>query len=172
MNIPLRLVGAYGGLAWICATLAITGCASPVLQSDGEQAVNRSVPASPLEISMDDLEWFPMETPLKMPGAKFAILKGDLGKPGPFAIAGYYPPNYKFPAHWHDADEEITVLAGSIYMGGEDGKPIDKVSGALYKKGDKHLLPKGHVHWLLTTDESAVIKVSSPGPFGMHWVEQ
>lgn len=100
------------------------------------------------------------------------MLTGDLSKAGRFVLLTYLPPHYQFPAHWHDADEDVTVLDGSAYMGGEDGKPAGVANGPLYKKGGFHHLPATHVHWLVTENESAVIKVASPGPYGLHWVEQ
>ena len=100
------------------------------------------------------------------------MLKGNLQQPGPFTLLTYTPPHYEIPAHWHDADEEIVVLSGSVYMGGGDGKPMNKSNGPLYKRGDRHHLPATTVHWLITGDEPTVLRISSAGPFGMHWVGQ
>ena len=98
------------------------------------------------------------------------VLRGSLQESGPFTLLTYAPPHYEIPAHWHDADEDIAVLSGSVYMGGGDGKPARRSNGPLFKRGDTHHLPATTVHWLMTSDDPAVLKISSPGPFGIHWV--
>ena len=42
-------------------------------------------------------------------GAKFALVSGDPGKPGPFEIRLDMPDGYVIPPHWHPTDETVTV---------------------------------------------------------------
>lgn len=45
------------------------------------------------------------------------MLEGDPMKAGLFTIRIQLPANYKIPAHWHPADEHVTVISGTFYMG-------------------------------------------------------
>ena len=64
-------------------------------------------------VGPDKLSWGP--APPSVPkGAQVAVLSGDPGKSGLYALRLKVPAGYKVPAHTHPTDENITVLSGSI----------------------------------------------------------
>jgi len=46
-----------------------------------------------------------------------AIVQGDPGKEGLFMYRVKLPANYKIPPPFHKAGENVTVLAGSFFVG-------------------------------------------------------
>jgi quercetin dioxygenase-like cupin family protein len=104
------------------------------------------------------------ETPL-LPGAKIAVLYGDLAKPGLATFRVLFPSNYKVPAHHHSATENLTVISGTIYDG--LGERRDPSKSTAYPAGSFFVLPANSHHSLWTTDQEAVLQVSVMGPFNM-----
>src|SRR5215217_6137359 len=54
------------------------------------------------------LQWGPAP-PFLPAGAKFALVSGDPGKPGPFEVQLSLPNGYVIAPHWHPTDETVTV---------------------------------------------------------------
>jgi len=156
---------AIRSLIWMVGFAVVTACVSEGPSPAGNEAASLSIPR-------DDLAWQDSVTPLNQPGMKIAVLKGNFQESGPLVFLVSLPAGYKIPTHWHDTDEDIVVLVGSIYMGGGDGKPMGKSDGIFYRKGGTHHLPAKTLHWFFTTDESVVIKIRSSGPFRTHWIPQ
>jgi len=60
-----------------------------------------------------DIKW--QEGPPSLPpGAKVAMLEGDLAKEGPFVIRAKLPDGYHVPPHTHPKTEHVTVLSGNF----------------------------------------------------------
>ena len=56
--------------------------------------------------------------PANLPkGSQLAVLAGDPGKPGPFALRVKFPPNTLVAPHRHAIDENLTVISGELYHG-------------------------------------------------------
>jgi len=107
------------------------------------------------------------ETPL-LPGAKIAVLYGDLAKPGLATFRVLFPANYKVPPHHHSATENLTVISGTLYDG--VGEQMDTSKGTAYPAGSFYVNPANTHHYLWTTDQEAVLQVSLMGPFIMTFV--
>ena len=74
--------------------------------------------SQPVHVMMTDADLIWTDGPKSLPpGAKMAVLEGNPTKEGLFTLRFKLPANYKVPAHWHPADEHVTVLAGSFSMG-------------------------------------------------------
>ena len=108
------------------------------------------------------------ETPL-LPGAKVAVLYGDLAKPGLATFRVLFPANYKVPPHHHPATENLTVISGTIYDG--LGEQLDSSKGTSYPAGSFFVNPANRHHYLWTTDQEVVLQVSVMGPFIMTFVD-
>ena len=104
------------------------------------------------------------ETPL-LPGAKIAVLYGDLAKAGLATFRVFFPANYKVPPHHHSATENLTVISGTIYDG--LGEQLDPSKGTAYPAGSFFVNPANSHHYLWTTDQEVVLQVSVMGPFVM-----
>ena len=107
------------------------------------------------------------ENPL-LPGAKVAVLYGDLAKPGLATFRVLFPANYKLPPHHHPATENLTVIAGTIHDG--IGDQLDTSKGTAYPAGSFFVNPGNTHHYLWTTDQEVVLQVSVMGPFIMTFV--
>jgi hypothetical protein len=123
-----------------------------------------------LAIAPRDFAWHEVRLPQLQPGLNVAFLKGSFTDRGPLVFLFSMPAHYQLPMHFHDSDEDLIVLSGSLYIGGMDGRALGKASGILHHKGDTHRLPGKMTHWALTTNEAVVVEVHSEGPYQMHWV--
>ena len=112
-----------------------------------------------------DLKWG--DAPPSLPaGAKLAVLSGDPGKEGMFAIRLQMPAGYKIPAHTHPTDEIVTVISGTCSFG----------MGPKYDDGAKEMpagafvvLPSGMQHFA-GSKAGCVVQVQSMGPFQVVYV--
>ncbi len=114
-------------------------------------------------------EWFVGAMP---PGAQIrtevAIIHGDPTKEGePFVIRFKSPPNSVLPAHWHEFDENITILSGVWCVG--MGDRVDPTKCQDLPAGSFILVPKQMHHWAVTKD--SVVEVHGIGPFRAYLVQ-
>ena len=98
------------------------------------------------------------------PGAEVAVLFGNPGKIGPFAVRFKFPAGYEIPTHSHPTDEVLTVLSGKGRMAfgqkadAEHAKPLFAATFTTLPAGAWH-----HV-WI---DAETVIELHSSGLFGV-----
>jgi len=117
-------------------------------------------------VGPDKLSWGP--APPSVPkGAQVAVLSGDPGKSGLYALRLKVPAGYKVPAHTHPTDENITVLSGSIHVG--MGDKLDQKKGQAVKAGGFFNMPQGMHHYAWFT-EATVIQVHGQGPFAIDYI--
>ena len=113
-----------------------------------------------------DLKWG--DAPPSLPaGAKFAVLEGDPGKEGFFAIRLQMPAGYKIPAHTHPTDEHVTVISGTCNFG--MGPKYDDASAKEMSAGAYVVLPAGMQHFA-GSKSGCVVQVTSTGPFQVTYV--
>jgi quercetin dioxygenase-like cupin family protein len=112
------------------------------------------------------LQWGP--APPSLPaGARFAVVSGDPGKPGPFAIQLSLPNGYTVPPHWHPTDEHVTVKSGHFRYG--MGDTIDKKAMKSLRPGQSGNLPANMHHYAMARGKT-VIAIDSNGPFQITYV--
>jgi quercetin dioxygenase-like cupin family protein len=73
-----------------------------------------------------------------------------------------YPPNTVNAPHHHPGDEELTVIAGTLYVG--HGTTMDRDKATAYPPGSYIREPAGAVHYLFTKDEVVEVEVRGMGP--------
>jgi quercetin dioxygenase-like cupin family protein len=113
-----------------------------------------------------DLKWG--DAPPALPaGAKFAVLSGDPGKEGMFAIRLEMPAGYKIPAHTHPTDEIVTVISGTCSFG--MGPKYDDASAKEMPAGAYLVMPAGMQHFA-GSKAGCVLQVQSTGPFQVTYV--
>ena len=113
-----------------------------------------------------DLKWG--DAPPSLPaGAKFAVLEGDPGKEGFFAIRLQMPAGYKIPAHTHPTDEHVTVISGTCSFG--MGAKYDDATAKEMSSGAYVVLPAGMQHFA-GSKSGCVVQVTSTGPFQVTYV--
>ena len=117
-------------------------------------------------VQANDIKW--AAAPPALPkGAQIAVLSGDPGKEGPFAVRLKFPAGYKVPPHMHPADENVTVISGAANFGTGD-KLDQKKSDALKPGGFMHM-PKGMHHFGWFSQET-VVQINGSGPFTVTYI--
>jgi hypothetical protein len=125
----------------------------------------KSTAKQAVSLNEDELKWG--DAPPVLPrGAKLAVLHGDPSKKGPFTIRLKMPDGYKIPAHWHTQEENLTIVSGTFVLQMGDAK--DPQAHVLMQ-GGYHFLPAKAHHAALANGE-AVVQVSGPGPFDIHYL--
>jgi hypothetical protein len=113
-----------------------------------------------------DIQWVDAP-PIFPPGAKMAVLDGDAGKPGYFALRLKMPDGYKIMPHWHPNVERITVISGTVNMG--LGDTFDQSKGHAMTAGTYGTIqPKVH-HYAWTTGETE-LQITTLGPWKLVYV--
>ena len=131
--------------------------ALPLLLS-GSAAQAKTAPAA--------LKWGP--APPGVPsGAQMAVVSGDPGKKGMFAIELKMPANYAVPAHWHPTDETVKVLSGKLGYGMSD--KLDRAKAKTLTAGSTVTMKAKMHHWVFAA-EASTIQVSGMGPFAITYV--
>jgi quercetin dioxygenase-like cupin family protein len=117
-------------------------------------------------LSPDDIVWQngPESLP---PGAKMAVLFGDPGSAGLFTLRAKFPAGYIVPAHWHPADENITVISGKLKMG--LGDKFQRSDLKTMRPGAFGVMP-ANSHHFAAADEETIIQVHGMGPFAITYI--
>jgi hypothetical protein len=117
-------------------------------------------------VSPKDVKW--VDAPPSLPkGAKVAVIYGDPAKPALFVMRAKMPANYKIPPHWHPADENVTVLSGTLFMG--HGDKMDTSAGTALTAGAFMSMPAKAHHYAYTKKE-AILQISSMGPWAINYL--
>jgi quercetin dioxygenase-like cupin family protein len=124
---------------------------------------------TPTHVMMNaaDMKWGPAPPGLPA-GAQLAVLSGDPGKPGPFAISVKFPDGYTVPAHWHPTTENLFLVSGSLLVG-----MGDKLSEAAMKPlnpGGFASMPMKTNHFVRAKGATQII-ITSTGPFEITYVD-
>jgi anti-sigma factor ChrR (cupin superfamily) len=93
-----------------------------------------------------------------------AVLDGDPTKAGPFTLRLKIPDGTKFPVHFHDDTERVTVISGIFKAG--IGSTFDESKMMELPAGSFCVLPAGLRHYAMAKGET-VVQVSGMGPFEM-----
>jgi quercetin dioxygenase-like cupin family protein len=146
-----------GTLPTLIAVIAVAGAAAmaPVAAMDQHPIV------PPQEI-----KWGPAPAVLP-PGAEAAVLFGDPGKEGLFALRLKLPAGYSVPPHTHPVDEAVTVISGTFRLG--MGETADPGQTQPLPAGSFFALPPATAHYVFI-DEETVIQISTVGPWGLTYV--
>lgn len=114
-----------------------------------------------------DIQW--VDAPPSLPaGAKFAVIEGDPKVAGALVTFRLKVPNgWSIPAHFHPADEHVTVIKGSFNMG--MGDKLDKKAVKPFPAGSFMIMPKGERHFAVAKGET-IVQVHAIGPWGITYV--
>ena len=133
-----------------------------------QQAADQTSPAMNQHtmVKADATQWG--DAPPVLPkGAQAAVLSGDPGKEGVFAIRLKMPAGYRIGRHWHPTDEEVTLIDGDFTLS------MGEAAGAheeTFAPGDFVNLPARMQHEA-STQNGAVVQVQSTGPFQITYVD-
>jgi quercetin dioxygenase-like cupin family protein len=114
----------------------------------------------------DTIKWGPAPPALPK-GAQLAVLTGDPGAKGPYAVRVKLPAGYQVPAHNHPTIENLTVISGTFNIG--MGDKLDKKHGQALKAGGFFSMPAKMNHYAWTSS-AAIIQIHGEGPFAIDYV--
>jgi quercetin dioxygenase-like cupin family protein len=117
-------------------------------------------------ITPQDVKWGPAPPSLR-PGAQAAMLYGDAGKEGIFAMRLKFPKGYQLPPHTHPKPEIVTVISGTMHLG--MGRTADKSKAQALPAGSFFAVEPGMEHFG-AFDEDTVVQINSTGPWGINYV--
>ena len=125
-----------------------------------------AMPADHLMILPGDIKW--IDGPASLPpGAKSAVIEGDPKVAGLFTMRVKLPANYNVMPHFHPADEHITVIEGSFYMG--VGEKFDEKAAKEIPVGGFGVMIAGTRHFALTK-KGCIVQLHGMGPWGITYV--
>jgi quercetin dioxygenase-like cupin family protein len=145
------------------AALILLGIFSVVTQV---QAQDMKMPADHIMVMPNAIKWGDAPPSLP-PGAKVAVLEGDPKAAGLFTMRIKIPANYRIMPHSHPADEHVTVIKGTFYMG--LGEKFDKKTAKEIPTGGFAMMNTGTRHYAFTKGE-CIIQLHGMGPWGIIYV--
>jgi quercetin dioxygenase-like cupin family protein len=130
------------------------------------QAQDSAMHAGHTMVMPNDIKW--TDAPPALPsGAKVAVIEGDPARAGLFTMRIKLPANYKILPHWHPADEHVTVLEGSFYMG--LGEKFDEAAAKEIPTAGFAIMNMGTRHYAFAKNE-CTIQLHGIGPWGITYV--
>ena len=117
-------------------------------------------------VSPQDIQWG-AAPPVLPPGAEAAVLFGDPGKEGLFALRVKFPAGYAIPPHTHPVDEVVTIVSGTFNLG--MGETADQSATTPLPAGSFFALPPEMAHFAYV-DEETVVQITTIGPWGLTYV--
>jgi quercetin dioxygenase-like cupin family protein len=152
----------------VLAGLATLLMAPALLNAQAQSMGGRTGP-QPILLKAGQLTWGPLEIPGFPSGLQIAVLKGDPSVAGkPYAVRVRFPAGYRFPAHWHPMDENVTVISGTFYLG--MGSSSAAGTAKAYHAGDFLSLPNHQPHYGWVEGPTDV-QLHGIGPFQTTVVE-
>jgi quercetin dioxygenase-like cupin family protein len=110
-----------------------------------------------------------IEAPYDLPpGAKAAVLSGDLSRPGPFVIRLQLYPGYRIPPHWYQGDITLTVISGILGVG--LGETWDNTLLQPLMTGGFLSFPAGTRHFLIT-EAPTLVQLQGTGPLAISYAK-
>lgn len=147
----------------IVVSIALTAGTLTALSAGAGSAGER--PAF-ISVKASELKW--ADAPSVGPGAKIAVIEGDLKSAEPYTFRLKVPENFKIGVHTHPVPERVTVISGSFYFA--TGDKFDAAKAQEYKPGDAFIVPVGTPMYGYTKKQEAVIQIHGTGPWGINYL--
>jgi quercetin dioxygenase-like cupin family protein len=136
----------------LCSILVLSGAA--VLAADTP---------TPTIVPTAQIQWKPGTGPLA--GTQVAQIFGDPSKPSTFVTRIRFPDGHKVRPHFHDVEENVTVLQGTLMFG--VGNTVDPSKMVALPAGSFFSLPAKTPHYAMAKGVT-VIQLNDVGPWAMH----
>ena len=151
-------------LVLVCAVATLS--AQEKRAASGKKASAEKMPEHQL-FTPSSIKWADAP-PILPPGAKTAVLDGDPGKAGYFAMRIKMPDGYKIMPHWHPNVERVTVISGTAHIG--LGDTFDDSKGDAMPAGS-YTSMRPHVHHYFWTTGETEIQISTIGPWKLVYID-
>ena len=155
--VPRGSAALIVSLALPAALLAQAGEKQPPAKPMAKPAAGHHiVPAASVKFSPFEVPGFPS-------GTQLAVIHGDpMAASGSYVIRLSFPDGYKFPAHWHPAAENLTVLSGELVLAMGDKEGAGK--SEIYSAGTFIYIPAKEAHYG-GAKGATVIQLHGQAPF-------
>ena len=120
--------------------------------------VSGAGPDKVVAVTKEQIAW--QATPGMAGGPMTAIEWGDPAA-GAYEALFKFAAGYQLPAHFHQFDEVVTVVSGSVLVGGGDS--VDEAKGVAVGPGGSFTIPAKTAHWARALAETVILRYS-PGP--------
>jgi len=140
---------------WIALLLAACG-----MLAFAQRAANAVHIVTPAEIKWVSVPGYP-------PGYARMMLEGQADDTGAHTYRVRLPAGYKAEPHTHPADEHVTILSGTWYVG--VGETFDRAALKAVPAGSFVLVPAGTPHFIATETET-IVQVHGVGRMGLSYV--
>ena len=130
------------------------------------RAQMKEMAAGHIIVMPGDIKWTDGPSSLP-PGAKSVVIEGDPKVAGPFTMRVKLPANYIVMPHFHPADEHVTVIEGSFYMG--LGEKFDEKTAKEIPAGGFAVMITGTRHYAFTR-KGCIVQLHGVGPWGITYV--
>lgn len=114
-----------------------------------------------------DIKW--NDAPSIGPGVKTAVVHGDPKSSGLFVMRLKLPPNSQLKAHTHPADENVTILSGTLYFAA--GDKFDAKMAKPFGPGSYFSIGKGKPMFGYTKNSEVVAQINGIGPWGITYLD-
>ena len=118
-------------------------------------------------MSAADMKWGPAPPGLPA-GAQLAVLSGDPGKSGPFAISLKFPDGYTVRPHWHPTTEDLVIVSGTLMAAA--GEKYDEAAMKSLGQGSYVSMPQKMPHFVKAKGATTLV-LSSTGPFEITYID-
>jgi hypothetical protein len=112
-----------------------------------------------------EIKW--TDAPSVGPGAKIAVIEGDLKSAAPFTFRLLVPAGLKLGVHTHPTFERVTIISGSLHFA--IGDKFDTAKAEEYMPGDAFIVPPGMPMYGFTKKDT-VVQIHGTGPWGIHFL--
>ncbi|HXF48981.1 MAG TPA: cupin domain-containing protein [Verrucomicrobiae bacterium] len=147
-------------LIWFSLVIAILICSGLLLFAQEEPSIPKvETPSRPLLVNSYELNWLNPPAGVRK-GARVALVHG-IPASEPYAQFVKVPRGYAFKPHFHEQDESVLLLSGTVVVG--FGDKIDQEKGTVLTSGAYGFIPAGKAHWAVAkTDAMFYQHVSGP----------
>lgn len=115
-----------------------------------------------------EIKW--ADAPSVGPGAKIAVIEGDLKAAAPITFRLKVPPKTKLGVHTHPTYERVTVIAGTFYFA--TGDRFERTKARAYKAGDFFVVPPGMPMYAYTGKGESTLQIHGTGPWGISFLDK
>jgi len=122
---------------------------------------------TPLFVRPSDIVWKPQ--PALPPGARFAVLVGDMSREGPLTFRVEAPAGHRVMPHSHPEDRVYTVLTGEFRFGFADALDLSRQD--VFAPGSVLVVPARQPHFQIAGPEGYAIQINSTGPTSTDYVQ-
>jgi len=140
--------------------------AAGLLMGPADWAASQDKTPDFISVEASKLKW--SDAPSVGPGAKIAVLEGDLKAAEPFTFRLKVPPNSKIGVHTHPTFERVTVISGTFFFA--TGDKFDSAKAKAYKPGDTFMVPPGMPMYAYTKEGEAIVQIHGTGPWGISYL--